>query len=551
MYKKDYFDKMNTLLEDKNTYKTIRVDPTQKLQATNNTLVNELFKNEYIDRFQKNKLHCSASIAPRLYGLPKIHKPGLPLRPISSSMNVPCYSLSKYIGTVIRNIVSENYNIKNSFQLQEKLKDITLDDDDVMVSFDVISLFTNIPTYLAIKNILKEWNIIKDHTKIPKTKFLKLLEFCLRDNNYFQFDEKFYSQTYGMPMGNPLSPTVADIILDNLLDDTIEHLNKIGIKMKFIAKYVDDIFAIIKLKDIDTILNQLNSYHNKIQFTIENEHNNSLPYLDLLIHRENNQIIYNWYAKETASGRMINFHSNQPTKQKINTAQNFINKVLDLSDKRFETDNIRKIKTILKLNDYPNYIINNLFKSRTEKLKTNLNNNNNNNTITKSNNNTKKFFSVPYVPKLTDNRSLHQIIQKENISFAHKSNFTLKPIFTNTKSKIQKQQQHNVVYEIKCNGKKNENCDLVYIGQTKRNLATRLAEHEADIRKHKETTGLSQHITTSGHTVDFKNVTILDRERKLNTRLTLESLRIQQQIKRTMNTKEDTDSIKQSYAVAI
>ncbi|XP_055909861.1 uncharacterized protein LOC129944452 [Eupeodes corollae] len=421
-----------------------------------------------------------------------------------------------------------------------------------MVSFDVVSLFTNIPTYLAIKNIMKQWDVIKNHTKIPKPKFLKLLDFCLRDNNYFQFGEKFYSQTFGMPMGNPLSPTIADVILDNLLDDTIEQLNSIGINIKFIAKYVDDIFAIIKVKEKDIILNKLNLYHNKIQFTIENEHNNSLPYLDLILHRENNKILYNWYAKPTTSGRMINFNSTQPIKQKINTAFNFINKVLDLSDKKYETENIRKIKTILKNNNYPFYVINNLFKKRTEKLKTKTNKNNNNHAKTTADNKEeKKFFSIPYVPNLTNNRNLHKIINKENISFSHKSNLTLKSIFTNTKSKIQKQQQHNVVYEIECNGKENEQCDLVYIGQTKRNLGIRLTEHEADIRKNKETTGLAQHITETGHSVNFEGVKILDKEKKLNTRLTLESLRIQQKIKRTMNTKEDTDNIKQSYAVAL
>ena len=71
---------------------------------------------------------------------------------------------------------------------------------------------------------MTEWETIKQHTKINRSKFLTILYFCLKDNNFFRFNENFYQQTFGMPMGNPLSPTIADIILDKLLDYTIDIL---------------------------------------------------------------------------------------------------------------------------------------------------------------------------------------------------------------------------------------------------------------------------------------------------------------------------------------
>ena len=82
MYKTDYNNKMNQLLEDKNTYKITRIDPTNKLQKPITT----------------SSQNCSKlDNAPRLYGLPKIVKENTLLRPISSSINVPCYSLAKHI----------------------------------------------------------------------------------------------------------------------------------------------------------------------------------------------------------------------------------------------------------------------------------------------------------------------------------------------------------------------------------------------------------------------------------------------------------------------
>ena len=58
-------------------------------------------------------------------------------------------------------------------------------------------------------------------------------------------------------MGNPLSTTIADIIMDELLEYTVDILSKNNVFIKFIVKYVDDIFAIIKRKIINYSKNAL------------------------------------------------------------------------------------------------------------------------------------------------------------------------------------------------------------------------------------------------------------------------------------------------------
>lgn len=549
MYKEDYNNKMNKLLEDKSTYKTIRTDPTTKLQKINNNFVNSMFKSNYIDLGQKIKLSCSAATAPVLYGLPKIHKPDLPLRPIASSTNVPCYNLSRHIGGILKNIVSENYNIKNSMQLKEKIKEISLDDEDILVSFDAVSLFTNIPTHIATKIIMKQWETVQQHTKITKYLFLKILQFCLKDNNYFTYEKKLYNQTFGMPMGNPLSPTIANIVLDHLLDDTINKLKKSNKKIKFIAKYVDDIIAVVNKKDTDIILGTLNEYHQKLKFTVEVEENNALPFLDMQLFRQNNNINFNWYTKPMSSGRMINYLSTQPERYKINTAKNLVNKILDISDAQFHEENITKIRRILKKNNYPNAIINKLVNEKIYQLKQQKKGKN---TEREKQDQLKTYYSITYIPHLTDKNLSKTInIDREKTTFAHKSNLTLNTIFTRKKPPIEKTQQSDVVYKIPCKGKQNEICNLVYIGTTKRKLAVRLSEHKADIKKIKTTTALSQHMIENDHKADFENVSILARERRTNTRYTLEGLHIQQNSKRVMNHKEDIDNISSIYSAAI
>lgn len=546
MYKKEYSDKMERLLDDKNTYRTLRTDPTTKLQRENNNIVADLQKHNHIDNWEKRKLYCSAATAPRIYGLPKIHKLGTPLRPIVSSVQVPCYDLSKYVGQVLKNIISDDYNVKNSLQVKKQLENMELDDDEVMVSFDVISLFTNIPVHLAIRNIMKKWDKIKEFTKIPSSKFLKILNFCLIENNYFMYADKLFHQVFGMPMGNPLSPTIADIVLDSLFNDTLAELREENIHFKYITKYVDDILAVIKIKDKDKILNCLNNYHPKIQFTIEVEEKGEIAFLDMKLRKNNNKITFDWFTKETSSGRIINFNATQPKNQIINTAKNLISRVLNISDDKYHTKNISKIEKILKTNSFPNKLVKTLIDNTVKNLK------NQNYTQQKTTDDEdKKFYSVKYIPGLTDKNNIKTSIETEKMRFAYKPNTTLSTIFSKTKAPIDKQQQCNIIYKINCSGNDDQKCEQIYIGTTKRTLEKRIGEHQADIKRGKESTALAQHILKTGHTADFKQVEILDKETREKKRLTLESLHIQQNIKKTMNLKEDTNNISASYMIAI
>ncbi|XP_036320814.1 uncharacterized protein LOC118735267 [Rhagoletis pomonella] len=545
MDKMEYKEKMKGLLSDRDTYKTIRMDPTQKLLRRNNNIVNDLYKRKNIDNHKKYQLTCTAATAPRLYGLPKIHKENTPLRPISAFTNVPCYKLSKFIGQTLKEIVSHEYNVHNSFQLKDRLKNIRIEEDEILISFDVVSLFTNIPVQFAIRIIMEQWTSLQRHTTLTRKQFLTTLEFCLRDNNYFLYDGTYYQQVHGMPMGNPLSPTVADIVLDKILDDSIAELKTKDIYIKYINKYVDDIFAIVKKNDVEEILKVFNSQRSKIQFTTEVEDGNKLAFLDVEVHRSNNIIKTNWYAKSVASSRMINYHSNHPWTQKKNTAINLINKIYALSDHEFRKDNGRKIRNILYKNGYPNEAIERLIATAKNKPKAaNLN------TQPETTNN-KRYTGVTYIQGLTDSKTIQKSIQNKNITFAHKPNSTINRIFSKIKDEINKEQQHNVVYEIQCNGKAGEACNKIYIGTTKRALGVRISEHKTDARNKKTTTALAQHLTNSGHTADFENAKILDVENKDRTRLTLESLRIQQKIQHAMNFKEDVDNINCAYRTAI
>ncbi|XP_067615696.1 uncharacterized protein [Eurosta solidaginis] len=395
---------------------------------------------------------------------------------------------------------------------------------------------------------MNKFGSIQEKLNISRNTFHEILDFCLKENNYFMYEGKIFTQTYGMPMGNPLSTTIADIVMDDILEyTTLELKNVHNIEIKFIVKYVDDIFAIVRRTDVDIILKTLNEYHNKLKFTVEKEENLSIPFLDVKLHREANKVILNWYSKLISSGRIINFLSAHPLKYKINTARNLVQKILTISHHKFKEANIQKIHKILKSNNFPSQLINNLI----EDTLMSINNKHIKQTTTNTDTDNNKFFSVTYIPKLTEKFNRDFDNKKHKITLAYKPNCTLSSVFTKTKSPVELQEQNNVVYEIRCNGKENEQCNKVYIGTTKRPLGVRLSEHEADIRKKKDNTALSQHILNSGHEADIKNTKILDVEKRGRIRYTMESLRILEKREETVNIKEDTKDIAAIYLLCL
>ena len=112
-------------------------------------------------------------------GQPKIDKLGVPILPIVSYSGSPLYNLNKYIANILKAFVQdENNNAKNSSTLSSYIRNVPIQNEDIMVSSDVTFLYTHIP-------ITDTLNIIKDHvnnddqftrkTAIPQETFLHLL----------------------------------------------------------------------------------------------------------------------------------------------------------------------------------------------------------------------------------------------------------------------------------------------------------------------------------------------------------------------------------------
>ncbi|XP_076045803.1 uncharacterized protein LOC143028046 [Oratosquilla oratoria] len=158
-----------------------------------------------------------------------------------------------------------------------------------MVSFDVQSMFTSIPQDLAKRTLSKtmeETLGFLENQRLSSTELMGLISMCL-DSTYFRFREHIYHQRKGTPMGSPISVVVAEAVMQQF---EAELLRTVPPSLKLWVRYVDDVFAVTKDKDIDPFFTRLNSLEPAIQFSMELEVNGVLPFLDILVTRKGDHL---------------------------------------------------------------------------------------------------------------------------------------------------------------------------------------------------------------------------------------------------------------------
>nr|XP_054763188.1 uncharacterized protein LOC129269711 [Lytechinus pictus] len=325
-----------------------------------------------------------------------------------------------------------------------------------MISFDVESLFTNVPIEGACRvarERLTADNQLASRTSLTPEEISTLLEFVLK-STYFLYNGKFYEQTEGAAMGSPYQPSSPTCIwkLLRILPSTTARPK---LKPKIWKHYVDDTFITVNKHSSNDLMDFMNRRETTIRFTAKHESNGSLAFLDTEVHRQiDGTLKTTVYRKPTHTDQYLryDFHHPHAVKCLYDRANRIVSQPSDFSPEQ------RHLQSALALNGYPK-----AFK-KSSKPKERI--------ILEE----KQFTStivLPYVSTIA--HQLRRRLEKHNIRTVFKSDTTLRNQLVRAKDPVPTNRKDGVVYQIPC-----KDCNFSYIGETGRPVKERLTEHQRD-----------------------------------------------------------------------
>ena len=189
-----------------------------------------------------------------------------------------------------------------------------------MVSFDVVSLFINVP-------IVDSLELLSQHFKDDA---LALFKHVLT-STYFCFDGQFCEQTDGVAMGSPLSTVITNFFMEDFEKKAIEQATH---KPVCWLRYVDDTFVIWPhgQEKLPEFLNHLSGLQNKIKFSMEKEEGH-LPFLDIDIYRKTDGSLgHKVYRKPTHTNLYLHHNSHHHPSNKQSALASLIRRSKALCD---------------------------------------------------------------------------------------------------------------------------------------------------------------------------------------------------------------------------
>ena len=264
---------------------------------------------------------------------------------------------------------------------------------------------------------------------------------------------------------------------------------------------------------MEEVQKHLNRVSQAIQFTVEQETENKLPFLDVLVMRdEKGKLKTTVYRKPTHTDRYIPFHSYRGMQAKANSVRTLMKRAHDLTpDQYLLKEELQHVRGVLRCNGYPNGMVRKYKVQEQRESEMDDNEEDENKPLATA--------KIPYVKGLSE--EIRRILGKYSIRTVFRTTQTLGRILTEVKDPTPLEERPGIVYKIKCI------CGDFYIGETGRSLTTRVKEHKAACRLAAfERSAVAEHAWKAGHEIEWDDVEVLDAATDLQERKVKESVYI-------------------------
>ena len=262
--------------------------------------------------------------------------------------------------------------------------------------------------------------------------------------------------------------------------------------------------------DEETFLLKLNSLHPSINFKIEIENQNSLPFLDVLVVRSpTNYPKFKVYRKPTHSNSYIHAFSNHSIDVKLGVISNIFLRAYKVCEMEYLDEEIKTIISSFKKLGYGMKIINKGLIKAKRKFYHNRNN-------ISFNEDNKTFLILPQT--FNNNKFMTNYLSKCGIKGVYKNTNTIKKVIGNQQSLAASKP---CIYRIPCN-----NCNKSYIGETN-DLERRKKQHIDSVRRGDINSALFQHMQENNHNINFGDTKLVANITETEKRKIVEAILIQ------------------------
>ncbi|MEL7523541.1 MAG: hypothetical protein AAGJ80_18295, partial [Cyanobacteria bacterium J06553_1] len=253
-------------------------------------------------------------------------------------------------------------------------------------------------------------------------------------------------------------------------------------------RYVDDILVVVPCRtDLSALRARLNAVHPSIQFTIEEEQDERLPFLDTIITRHDTGPVYTVYRKPTNKDDFVHFFSHHSRRTKEDIVTGFFLRALRICSPDTLADEIQYITHAFTRLQYPPGLLLRM-KGRATAI------------ISRARDDPTPAQRLVLPQSALTSELPRHLGRHVSIAIATGTKITDMVKMKRPRHTL----PNSIVYKIPCGG-----CENAYYGETGRGLRTRLNEHKADFRHHRLSNAMVVHSEKEGHLPRWKDAIIL------------------------------------------
>ena len=358
--KEDKIHEGQMQLDVEENYKALSSPMVSETYKRVTQLIKSLYHGKHIDAMTEKWLSLTQN-PPRIpvfYTLTKIHKPNPVGRSIISGCEGPTERISSFVDHLLQPIAKAQQSyLKDTTDFINFIEKTKVEENTVLVSMDVTSLYTNIPQEEGLTTVCNAYETCyKNNPPIPTRFIREMLQLILKENS-FQFNGKHHLQTHGTAMGTMMAVAFANIFMSAIETEIIRLSSNKPLVWK---RYIDDIFSLwnIDKKDIGSLIELANNHHPTIQFTAEIS-DTEITFLDTCVLKgyrfERESILdVRTHFKPTESFQYTEFSSCHPPGVRKGFIKGEALRLLrtNSSEETFE-ENIKQFKRKLRARGYP------------------------------------------------------------------------------------------------------------------------------------------------------------------------------------------------------